>query len=64
MQLLEKLLDEYPGTILVFSRIARCKRIAAGVRNMNHSAVEIHSDRSLAQRKEALGGLKLVSIGF
>ncbi|MFA6105235.1 MAG: DEAD/DEAH box helicase [Patescibacteria group bacterium] len=59
MQLLEKLLADYPGTILVFSRTKHgAKKIAAGVRQMGHSATEIHSNRSLAQRKDAMSGFK------
>ena len=59
MQLLDKLLADSDGTTLVFSRTKHgAKRIAAGIRNMGHSAVELHSNRSLAQRKEALSGFK------
>ncbi len=60
LQLLEKLLTEYHGTILIFSRTKfGAKKIARSVRNMGHTAVEIHSNRSLAQRKEALAGFKM-----
>jgi ATP-dependent RNA helicase RhlE len=59
MQLLDKLLTEIQGTILVFSRTKHgAKKITAGVSAMGHSAVEIHSNRSLAQRREALSGFK------
>ena len=59
MQLLEKLLETVPGTILVFSRTKHgAKKITAGVSAMGHSAVEIHSNRSLSQRKDALAGFK------
>ena len=59
MRLLDKLLAEYKGTVLVFSRTKHgAKKIAAAVRRMSHSASEIHSNRSLAQRKEALAGFK------
>ncbi len=59
MQLLDKMLTDNTGTVLVFSRTKfGAKRIAAGVRNMGHTAVEIHSNRSLFQRKEALAGFK------
>jgi ATP-dependent RNA helicase RhlE len=59
MQLLDKLLADTDGTTLVFSRTKHgAKRIAAGIRSMGHSAVELHSNRSLAQRKEALAGFR------
>lgn len=59
MQLLEKLLTDNPGTVLVFSRTKHgAKKITASIRAMGHSAAEIHSNRSLAQRKAALGGFK------
>jgi ATP-dependent RNA helicase RhlE len=58
-QLLDKLLVEHPGTVLIFSRTKHgAKRIAATVRAMNHTATELHSNRSLAQRKAALEGFK------
>lgn len=59
MRLLDKLLSEYKGAVLVFSRTKHgAKKIAAAIRRMGHSSAEIHSNRSLAQRKEALGGFK------
>lgn len=59
MQLLEKLLADNPSSVLVFSRTKHgAKKIAAAVRHMGHSAAEIHSNRSLAQRKMALSGFK------
>ena len=59
MQLLQKLLDDNKGTVLVFSRTKfGAKRIAAALRHMKHTAVEIHSNRTLAQRKAALSGFK------
>jgi ATP-dependent RNA helicase RhlE len=58
-QLLGKLLDQYRGTVLLFSRTKRgAFRITRGLRSMGYSAAEIHSDRSLAQRREALEGFK------
>ncbi len=58
-RLLEKLLGDYKGTVLVFSRTKfGCKRICRAVKAMGHSAAEIHSDRTLAQRREALDGFK------
>ncbi len=59
LRLLEKLLYEYRGSILVFSRTKYgAKRIAANVRTMGHTAAEIHSNRSLSQRREALEGFR------
>ena len=58
-QLLVKLLDRYHGPVLIFSRTKiGARKIARDLRRMNHRAAEIHSDRSLAQRKEALDGFK------
>jgi len=58
-QLLSKLLKQYHGSILLFSRTKiGARKIARHIRGIGHSAVEIHSDRSLGQRKEALEGFK------
>ena len=58
-RLLEKLLNEHRGSILIFSRTKYgAKRIAANLRAMEHTAAEIHSNRSLPQRKEALEGFR------
>jgi len=58
-QLLTKLLTEYRGTVLLFCRTKRgATRITRGLRDLNFNAAEIHSDRSLAQRREALDGFK------
>ncbi len=57
--LLEKLLLEYKGSVLIFSRTKHgTKRIAKDLLNKNFAAAEIHSNRSLGQRKEALEGFK------
>ncbi len=58
-RLLEKILQQYHGSVLVFSRTKYgAKRIAVGIRSLGHTAVELHSNRSLSQRKEALEGFK------
>lgn len=58
-RLLEKLLQEYKGTVLVFSRTKHgAKKITRMLRAIGHSAAEIHANRSLAQRREALEGFK------
>ncbi|PIR42017.1 MAG: hypothetical protein COV30_00675 [Candidatus Yanofskybacteria bacterium CG10_big_fil_rev_8_21_14_0_10_37_15] len=59
MRLLEKTLSEYKGPTLIFTRTKyAASRIAKAVRAMGHTASEIHSNRSLGQRKEALAGFK------
>jgi len=58
-QLLIKLLDRYHGPVLIFSRTKiGAKKLTRGLQRMNRRAAEIHSNRSLAQRKEALDGFK------
>ncbi len=58
-QLLDKILSETNGSVLVFSRTKHgAKRITLNIRGMGHTAAEIHSNRSLGQRKEALEGFK------
>jgi ATP-dependent RNA helicase RhlE len=57
--LLAVLLKQYPGTVLVFCRTKHgAKKICEDLNRMNHSAAEIHSNRSLGQRKAALEGFK------
>ena len=58
-RLLEKLLYEYRGSVLVFSRTKHgAKKIAASVRALGHTAAELHANRSLGQRREALDGFR------
>jgi ATP-dependent RNA helicase RhlE len=57
--LLERLLEQYKGPVLLFTRTKRrARQVARSLRKARKAAVEIHSDRSLAQRKEALNGFK------
>jgi ATP-dependent RNA helicase RhlE len=59
MQLLDKLLVDNSGTVLVFARTKfGAKKITANLNAMGYSAAEIHSNRSLGQRKAALAGFK------
>ncbi|MBU4149130.1 MAG: DEAD/DEAH box helicase [Candidatus Omnitrophica bacterium] len=59
LRLLGKILAQYQGPILLFSRTKHnAKRIVREIRNMRHSAAEMHSNRSLGQRREALEGFK------
>jgi len=58
-RLLEKILFEHRGSVLVFSRTKfGARRITSNIRAMGHTTAEIHSNRSLNQRKEALEGFK------
>lgn len=59
ISLLHKVLADNEGTVIVFMRTKfSAKRVAQAIRNMGHTAVEIHSNRSLSQRKAALDGFK------
>ncbi len=58
-RLLEKILTEHHTSTLVFTRTKHgATRVMRAVRVMGHSAAEIHSNRSLGQRREALEGFK------
>ncbi|MDP3883072.1 MAG: DEAD/DEAH box helicase [Candidatus Staskawiczbacteria bacterium] len=57
--LLKKLLEEYKGSVLIFLRIKHgARKICYALRDIGVSSAEIHSNRSLSQRKEALEGFK------
>lgn len=59
ISLLKKLLSEYKGSILVFIRAKHhAKKICRDLAGEKIFASEIHSNRSLNQRKEALEGFK------
>jgi ATP-dependent RNA helicase RhlE len=59
IRLLEKIIGEYHGSILVFTRTKfGAKKIAIAIRAIGHTAVELHSNRSLSQRTEAMAGFK------
>lgn len=59
-RLLEKLFEQYPGTTLVFTRTKHgAKRLTRTVRSMGLNAAELHSNRSLAQRRDAIEGFKV-----
>ncbi len=58
-RLLEALLTQVPGPVLVFTRTKfGAKKLARHVKSMGHTTADIHSDRSLAQRRDALDGFK------
>jgi len=59
LKLLGKLLAQYRGPVLLFSRTKyNARKINYDIKNMGYSAAEIHSNRSLSQRREALEGFK------
>lgn len=60
LPLLENLLAEYLGSVLVFTRTKMgAKRLARQIRNHGQNAIDLHSDRSLAQRREAMDGFRI-----
>jgi ATP-dependent RNA helicase RhlE len=59
LRLLSKILAQYHGSVLLFSRTKyNARKITMSIRDMGYSAAEIHSNRSLGQRREALEGFK------
>jgi ATP-dependent RNA helicase RhlE len=59
IRLLDRLLAEYRGSVLVFSRTKHgAKKICRDIARMGHTAAELHANRSLNQRREALDGFK------
>ncbi len=59
LKLLGRLIQQYHGAILLFSRTKHnAKKITRAIKEMGHRAAEIHSDRTLSQRREALEGFK------
>lgn len=57
--LLQKILEQYKGSILIFSRTKfGARKIARSLRQLGYRSAEIHSERSLSERKEALEGFK------
>lgn len=59
LQLLESVLGARTGSAIVFSRTKHgAKKIAKVVSDMGHTVTELHSNKSLAQRKVAMEGFK------
>jgi len=59
LRLLSKILAQYHGSVLLFSRTKHsARKIKTSIRDMGYSAAEMHSNRSLVQRREALEGFK------
>ncbi|MCR4279992.1 MAG: DEAD/DEAH box helicase [Candidatus Komeilibacteria bacterium] len=57
--LLQTVLAEYKGPILIFSRTKwGANKISRAVKQMGHESTDIHSNKSLAQRRTALEGFK------
>ena len=57
--ILKELLAENGGTVLVFARTRHgARKLAKAVRLDGHTAAELHADRTLAQRRQALQGFK------
>jgi ATP-dependent RNA helicase RhlE len=58
-RLLEVQLREREGSVLVFTRTKHCAtKLARTVIGMGYTAAQIHSNRSLGQRRDALEGFK------
>src|SRR3989339_391854 len=56
----EKILVKHTGPVLVFTRTKHgAKNLCRKLRQIGHKSAEIHSNRSLAQRREALDGFKI-----
>jgi len=59
VRLLESVLGKYFGPTIVFTRTKYgATRVMKSIRQMGHTTAEIHSNRSLFQRREALDGFK------
>lgn len=58
-KLLGKILAQYHGSILLFTRTKiGARKVTRAIQAMGYKAAEIHSNRSLTQRREALEGFK------
>jgi ATP-dependent RNA helicase RhlE len=56
---LKRILAQYHGSVLLFSRTKfGARKINRSIKDMGYSCAEIHSNRSLPQRREALEGFK------
>lgn len=59
LRLLEKVLTDYKGSAIIFTRTKHgATKVAYKVMHMGHTAAEIHSNRSLSQRRATLEGFK------
>ena len=58
-RLLQKIINEYRGSILLFARTKQgARKITQNIRTLGHTVAEIHSNKSLNQRREALDGFR------
>jgi len=58
-KMLKTVLGRFSGSILIFSRTKwGTKKLASSIRGMGHSVAEIHSNRTLGQRRQAIEGFK------
>ncbi len=58
-KLLGELLKQYSGSVLLFVRTKiGARKVTHLLRGLGHPVAEIHADRTLSQRKEALNGFK------
>jgi len=58
-ELLDSIIEANTGSVLVFTRTKyKAKRVAMHLRNIGVTAIEMHSNRSLPQRTQALSGFK------
>lgn len=58
-ELLSEVLSANQGSTLVFTRTrSRAHRVARFLKSLGYSAAEIHADRTLTQRRQALDGFK------
>jgi ATP-dependent RNA helicase RhlE len=59
LRLLGKLLAQYHGAVLLFSRTKHgAHKITRSIKEMGYRVAEMHSNRTLSQRREALEGFK------
>ncbi len=59
IKLLGKILEQYKGSVLIFTRTkAATWKLAQVLQQMNHTVKEIHSDRNQGERRHALQGFK------
>ncbi len=60
VSLLRKVLEQYRGSVLLFCRTKHgARKLTRDIKIMGHNAAEIHSDKTLAQRRAALEGFKV-----
>ncbi|MCE5300699.1 MAG: DEAD/DEAH box helicase [Spirochaetia bacterium] len=59
IEMLTELLKQYQGSVLVFTRTKRgAVKTARAIKKAGFASAELHSDRTMAQRRDALEGFK------